>query len=232
MTLAIAHRGDPLVNVENTLASFRSAVASGADMVEIDCRVTADGHVVVLHDPSLSRLWGVDKEVNRLDWHDLQQVSVDGCQIPDLDEVLREIAVPIMVDLPEPNAVEAVLSEIERQATWGRCLFAGEVESLRLVRNLAPGARIALTWKETSPPTAQLLDELRIEFFNPNWMLANRSVIETMHSLGHSVSVWTVDREAEMTMLIEMDVDALITNRIGALVKVLEDASPWGTKPE
>jgi glycerophosphoryl diester phosphodiesterase len=137
-----------------------------------------------------------------------------------------------MVDLPEPNAVEAVLSEIERQATWGRCLFAGEVESLRLVRNLAPGARIALTWKEASPPTAQLLDELRIEFFNPNWMLANRSVIEQVHTLGHSVSVWTVDREAEMTMLIDMDVDALITNRIGALVKVLEEASPSGMKPE
>lgn len=56
---SIAHRGDPLTHIENTLEALTAAVASGADMVEIDLKVTRDGHIVVLHDDSLRRLWGI-----------------------------------------------------------------------------------------------------------------------------------------------------------------------------
>ncbi|MGH9046227.1 MAG: glycerophosphodiester phosphodiesterase, partial [Acidimicrobiales bacterium] len=51
--LAIAHRGDPINERENTLGAFEAAVKAGADMVEIDLQRTRDGHVVVLHDASL-----------------------------------------------------------------------------------------------------------------------------------------------------------------------------------
>ena len=55
---ACAHRGDSWALRENTLPAVRSALAKGAAVVEIDVRLTADGDVVVLHDPTLARLWG------------------------------------------------------------------------------------------------------------------------------------------------------------------------------
>jgi glycerophosphoryl diester phosphodiesterase len=54
--IAIAHRGDPIAERENTLPAFEAAVLAGADMVELDLRRTADGEIVVLHDATLSRL--------------------------------------------------------------------------------------------------------------------------------------------------------------------------------
>ena len=53
--LIIAHRGDSAHRPENTLASFASALELGADFVEFDVQLTADGHVVVMHDPTLDR---------------------------------------------------------------------------------------------------------------------------------------------------------------------------------
>src|SRR5699024_9214407 len=52
--LACAHRGDSARERENTLPAIRSAIDYGADYVEIDVRLSADGQVVVLHDPTLA----------------------------------------------------------------------------------------------------------------------------------------------------------------------------------
>ena len=64
--VAVAHQGDPYRATENTLPSFRSAIAAGADAVELDVRATADGVPVVVHDPTLRRLWGHDRPVATL----------------------------------------------------------------------------------------------------------------------------------------------------------------------
>ncbi|MBK8435082.1 MAG: glycerophosphodiester phosphodiesterase [Austwickia sp.] len=58
MVTIVAHRGDSAAYRENTLAAFRSAIACGADRIELDVRTTADGVSVVLHDLTLLRVWG------------------------------------------------------------------------------------------------------------------------------------------------------------------------------
>ena len=55
MTLVIAHRGNSSAAPENTFASFESAILQGATLVECDVQMTADGHIVVIHDPTLDR---------------------------------------------------------------------------------------------------------------------------------------------------------------------------------
>ncbi|MHB1599217.1 MAG: glycerophosphodiester phosphodiesterase, partial [Acidimicrobiales bacterium] len=110
MILAVGHRGEPVGHRENTVESFLAAAALGADMVEIDCRLSADGHAVVVHDPTLERLWGVPRPVAELSWEEIAAVGEgdpgDGTpRIPDLATVLAEVALPMMVDLPEPAAV-------------------------------------------------------------------------------------------------------------------------------
>lgn len=55
--LVIAHRGDPSAHRENTLAAVMAAVAAGADAVEVDVHLAADGTPVVVHDETFERLW-------------------------------------------------------------------------------------------------------------------------------------------------------------------------------
>ena len=51
MTLVVAHRGASAIAPENTLEAFEKAIQLGADMVEFDVRRSADGVLVVSHDP-------------------------------------------------------------------------------------------------------------------------------------------------------------------------------------
>ena len=75
---AIAHRGEPVGHRENTLPAFAAAVALGADMVEIDLRRTRDGAIVVLHDQTLERLWGLEASVGDVDLAEVATLGGDG----------------------------------------------------------------------------------------------------------------------------------------------------------
>jgi glycerophosphoryl diester phosphodiesterase len=90
--VAVAHRGEPVGHRENTLPPFAAAVDQRADMVEIDLRRTRDGEIVVLHDQTLERLWGVGASVGDWTWP-TSPPSASDVRIPTLRAVLE--AVPL-----------------------------------------------------------------------------------------------------------------------------------------
>jgi glycerophosphoryl diester phosphodiesterase len=218
MPIAIAHRGDPIAERENTLAAFASAVRQGADMVEIDLRRTRDGEIVVLHDPTLLRLWGLDRKVAELDLAALRDLGHGQERVPTLREVLTEIKVPLMVDFTGGEVVEGALLAVRRAGALDRSLFVtGNVRALRRLRDLAPEARIGLSWIEQDPPTPALLEELDAEYWNPMFRLVTPERVADVHGLGRKVSTWTVDKPRHMSRVIDAGVDAIVSNRIGEL---------------
>jgi glycerophosphoryl diester phosphodiesterase len=222
VTMAIAHRGDPLVERENTLASFVSAVGRGADMIELDLRRTRDGAIVVLHDATLTRLWGVDASVADLDLAAIAAIGHGHQRIPTLEEVLRAIEIPVMVDFPEDEVVEGALEVVRDAGAMTRSLFVtGHVDALRHLRARAPEARIGLTWIEPDPPGPSLLRELGAEFWNPWFRRVTAERVAAVHELGLKVSTWTVDEDRHMVRVSEAGVDAIVSNRIADLCHYL-----------
>ena len=216
--LAIAHRGDPCHVRENTLASFSSAVAHGADMIELDLRRTGDGVIVVLHDATLSRLWGVDRAVADLDAAAVAAIGQGAERIPTLRDVLHHIDVPLMVDFTEADVVEGAVEAVGEAGAMGRSLFVtGNVQALRQLRALSPEARIGLTWTAPEPPPPTLLHELDAEFWNPMFRLATAPHVAAVHDLGRKVSTWTVDEDRHMARVLAAGVDAIVSNRIADL---------------
>ena len=219
---AVAHRGEPLGNRENTLPAFASAMALGADMVEIDVRRTRDGEVVVLHDQTLQRLWGVDASVGDLDLAEVATIGDGDVRIPTVREVLAAVPVPLMVDFTRREVVQGALEAVLEARALDRSLFVtGNVEALRLLRGLSTGARIGLTWVETSSPPLDLLEELGAEYWNPMFGLVTPEGVAAVHDAGRKVSTWTVDEPEDMARVVGAGVDAVVSNRIAELLAFL-----------
>src|SRR3989338_5496321 len=94
--LIIGHRCAPSLEPENTIRSFKKAQELGVDMVEMDLRQSADGEIVISHDASLQRLFGIDKEISELSLASLKEMTIDrGREMATLAEALAQINLPV-----------------------------------------------------------------------------------------------------------------------------------------
>src|ERR687897_178526 len=74
--MRIAHRGASGNFPENTRLAFEKAIEARVDMIELDCQLSSDGHVVVFHDEGLSRTAGVRGKVRRKTLEELKKLDV------------------------------------------------------------------------------------------------------------------------------------------------------------
>lgn len=217
---AVAHRGVPYRARENTLPSFRTALAAGADAVELDVRLTRDGHPVVLHDRTLERLWGHRSAVGDLPLARVRELTGGG--VPTLAEALGALRpTRALIDLPQAAAATTAVATVESRGAAARVYYCGGPEAMRALRTADPRAEIALTWSRAAPIRASLLEEVRPRWLNYRFGLLTSPLVEAAHREGYLVSAWTADRPRTMRRLLAMGVDALTTNRVGTLRGVL-----------
>jgi glycerophosphoryl diester phosphodiesterase len=142
----IGHRGNRAHAPENTIESLAQAVAAGADAIEFDIRVTADGIPVVHHDPTLTRTTNGTGEIERKTFAQLRELDAGvnftkdggktfpyrekGHRIPSFDEVLEAFpTMPLLIEIKTPLAAVGVRNAIERHKAEERSLvdsFSGD----------------------------------------------------------------------------------------------------------
>lgn len=214
----VAHRGDPMHEVENTLAAIRRARDDGASMIEVDARLTADGAVVLLHDATTYRLWGTDRPVRE------QMASELDRGIPLLAEALAAAGpARLLIDLPEddvPVDLAAAAAALAREADPVPA-FCGGLSAMRSVREADPSADIWLTWKSTDLIDEATVAALRPHAWNPSHELVDATSIAHARSLGLAVSCWTVDDPDRARQLAAISVDSITSNRAGELRRAL-----------
>ncbi|MFD8791984.1 glycerophosphodiester phosphodiesterase [Streptomyces vinaceus] len=218
---AVGHRGDPYRVRENTLPSIRSAVARGADAVEIDVRLTRDGRPVLLHDETLQRLWGHDVRLDAVTAPQLEELTRGG--VPTLREALMAAgAGRVMIDLPgaTAEAVRTVVGQVRECGARDRTYYCAGPDTMLAVRAADPGAEIALTWTTLAPPRRVLIDAVAPSWLNYRFGLVDRELTDALHREGLLVSAWTADTTRSMRRLIAAGVDSVTTNRLDALARV------------
>ncbi|GAA1231917.1 glycerophosphodiester phosphodiesterase [Kitasatospora nipponensis] len=228
--LAVAHRGDPYRFRENTLPSLASALAAGADLVEIDVQLTRDGVPVLLHDPTLKRLWEVDRPVRALTAAQLDaQRFADGQRVPTLTEALELLAgtpaVRLMIDLDDPAPATAAWRTVTELGAEQRVSFCGPAGAMLAVRALDARVPLSLTWERPDLPVRALLDDLRPQYLNPPFGLVDRALVERAAAEGLQVSTWTVDLRRTMRRMLGAGVASITSNRVGLLRAVLDRAA-------
>jgi len=229
MTLACAHRGDSSRLRENTLVAIKSAIDAGAQIIEIDVRITQDNQVVVIHDSTLERLWGVSAPVDQRDWNFISTLGEGDDRIPLLSDVLPLFIGStsiLMIDMEElAPAQMAFQVTANGSLDPSQIYWCGNLEGMKQIRALSKEARIWLPWNELGMPSSELITEVAPEFINLHYSFVNRDRIAEFHNLGLKVAVWTVDDEATMRWAIAVGVDSITTNQLSTLQKLLAESS-------
>ncbi|WP_188895043.1 glycerophosphodiester phosphodiesterase [Microlunatus endophyticus] len=232
---AVAHRGDPRHHRENTLPSIDAAIDAGAEVVEIDIKTTADAAVVVLHDDTLERLWGVPRPITGISKPDLDKIGDDDHRIPLLSEVLEHIgrsSAALLIDMDDPAWAAPGLAVVGESLAAGiiapdQVLWCGRPDSLTIIRDADPEARIIFSWDESDAdgrlPAESMINELSPEAFNPHWPMINDAVMGWATDHGLAITCWTVDDPELMQHLLDRGIDGITTNRIHQLQELRHD---------
>jgi len=225
VTIACAHRGDSSKFTENTPLAIKSALDAGAEYIEIDIRLTSDGEVVVLHDETLERIWGIPRNINEVLWDEVQLLGHGERRIPLLSEVLeyfvgaKSILLIDMV-LPDPAApAVALVKQSSAKVAW-----CGDLQGMEIVRSLDADAEIWLPWDSRQTPTAADISKLNPAVINAHYSYISAPMVEAIHDLGCRVAVWTVDDEPTMRWATAIKVDSVTTNQLSMLQNVIKTA--------
>ena len=240
--LRIAHRGASGRGLapENTLAAFEKALDIGIDMLEIDVRVTGDGQLIVLHDPSLDRTTDREGIVREMVLEEIRQADAgDGERVPVLREVfdLARHRAPILLEIKSDFIAELVVQAIaEAEFSEQVVVQSFNPQTVERVKRLAPHLPASLLIGElpTTPSrfrarrlVSQVL-EIGANTLSIWHATLTPSLIEEMRKRGIAVWAWTVDEEITMRDLAMMGVQGLVTNHPEVLNNVLEDLMESG----
>lgn len=231
--VVIGHRGAPEEAHENTLASFEKAITLGVDAVEFDVRRTADGVLVVHHDPRVSRK---TPRISKSSWAETQEAAISrGYEIPTLEQVAELCAGRVSLDVElketgyEAEVVEVVLRRFDPKHVMFKSFREISVKKMcamepSLFAGLLLGYRIELArgsgFKKKISPLARV-ERTGARFVAPPWRLARKGFIRRMHEAGLPVFAWTVNDLRVARRLIRQNVAGMITNRPEKIASVL-----------
>ncbi|MFK3679183.1 glycerophosphodiester phosphodiesterase family protein [Microbacterium sp. NPDC090218] len=224
---------------ENSAAAFAAAHAAGAEYVETDCQVTADGDVVLFHDSTLDRLVGDSRAVREVRTRELRELFADHGGLLTVAEALASFPeVRFNIDVKTAAAVEPLgpiltehthrvlvtsFSDANRRAAIASVLRAGA--SLRPAtsggsRTIA--ALRGLSALRLSPARVlQGIDALQIPERHGALTVLTPALLRTAQRRGVEIHVWTVNDPADMRRLVAAGVDGIVSDRADVALRTL-----------
>ena len=234
--LVVAHRGASAELPENTLLSFQGALDAGADVVETDVRLTADGVPVVMHDAEVSRSTDGNGFVFEMTLAEVKRLDASGgrgerADVPTLAEVLELVSGRAGINLeiknipgepsydsPKEAVVEAALTELERSGFAGSVLVSSfNWLTIERSRELAPDVPTGFLTIAGIAPEASLVyargaGHAYVLPHVASLLEAGEAFVRRAHDEGIRVGTWTVDEPDVARQLFSWGVDAVATN--------------------
>ena len=241
--IAVAHRGGGLENVENSLSAFQHAMNLGYQVLETDVHASADGVLVVMHDPDLTKTCGQPVQIAENSWSFLSTLRMNnGDRLLRLEELVEAAPAPIRLNIdPKSDAAVQPLSRLLTQhpdLVTRVCLGSFSAQRLKALRAAHPEIPTSLGASEIAQ--FFLACKLRVRTRLPSSVVAlqiperrkgvqlvSQQFINFAHDMGVDVHVWTVNTEDDMHRLLDLGVDAIITDRPTTLKQVLVERGSW-----
>jgi glycerophosphoryl diester phosphodiesterase len=231
--LLIAHRGESFDAPENTPAAFDLAWQRGCEAIELDVHVTADGQVVVCHDPDTRRIAGVNCLIRESTLAMLQALDVGSWKSPKfagerlttLEAVLARVPAgkQVFVEIkPGVEAVSPVMAVIDHYHAIEITVIAFDRDVVRAVKRhggrrvqwlVSPKRDPSGPWQPTPRQVIDtamgIADGLGVNAKSP----IDKAFVDEARSAGLGLYVWTVDDPARARELITAGVHGITSNR-------------------
>jgi glycerophosphoryl diester phosphodiesterase len=212
--LKIGHRGAPHRATENTIDSFRAAIALGADGIELDVHRCKSGELVVFHDVGMDRLTTGQGMVRDLTLAQMRDFPMHGGgTIPVLEDVLEALGKEIYYFI-ELKPADAVLPAVKLIENYGACgwkhliLISFQHEALKL----APSVAIGATFENLAEGDMEKAKAMGSHMVLPSHAGLTKTQVESAHKMGLQVVSWTVNEPADIARMKAIGVDGIISD--------------------
>jgi len=245
--LIVAHRGASHDAPENTLAAFRLAWEQGADAIEGDFHMSADGHIVCIHDKTTKRTAGVDLVVAKTSLADLKRLDVgrwkdarfQGERIATLSEVLATVpdGKRIFIELKTGPQIVPALARVISKTTLKpeqMSVIAFNADTIAACKEALPHIQAYwLTgykqnkqtgaWSPTIDSILATLRRIKADGLDTNaHETINAAFVERLRAAKMAFHCWTVDDASVARRFRDLRVDSITTNRPGWLRERLD----------
>ena len=229
----IAHRGYRAKYPENTLVAFKAALDAGVQMIELDVVLSRDRKLVVIHDATLERTTNGKGAVSDYTLKQLKQLDAGGWfhprfageQLPELSEVLDLAKGQVLINIEikphayEPDhphdAVERQTLELVRCRNIAERVLLSSFD-LNLLTHISTFEHApALGLISRNPADRHMLDnckQLNVVSWHPNHQILTPNQVKLMHENDIRVFPYNADTSEEISRVIEMDVDGVISS--------------------
>ena len=226
----IAHRGGASLGAENTLGCIRKGILSGADAIEVDVHLSADGELVVCHDETVNRTTNGSGRIERLSLDQIRSFSIKGGEpgekIPTLEEVVREVKgnCILLLEVKKsregqyPGIEDKIVELLNREGMMGQVVLQsfndGVLERFHALAPELPLEKLLICRLpfglcfDIKLHRFSFEDYPYVRSFNSHHALTSRRFIRDAHEHGRTVRVWTVNKPSQ----VRKGVDAVITN--------------------
>jgi glycerophosphoryl diester phosphodiesterase len=216
------HRGNPAEHPENTMASFRSAIELGVDMIECDVHLSSDGQLVVIHDHTLDRTTDGTGLVAQHTLAELRRLDAGGGErlpvLPEVCELARDrvgLCIEIkQIQIPYPGLEEQLVACLGQLGMLEQtAVISFHHGAVKRLKELEP--RVAVGVIEGARPIdpVGIMRGAGADIYSPHYGAMDPQLVEEIHAAGGVVGVWTVDDAAAVAWCQACRPDSVFTNR-------------------
>jgi glycerophosphoryl diester phosphodiesterase len=245
--IIIAHRGGAKLAPENTLASFKNAIAIGADMIEIDVHFSKDSEIIVIHDKSLDRTTNGTGEIKALTLDEIKKYDAGSWfsedykneKVPTLTEVIQTIngQCKLLIEIKDgdekyPGLEKKIVETVkEHNAEPWVVVQSFNKNSILRIKEMYPDLiTYYLLGRNFNDFYAELSEQVRtgqpvenkFDGIAPHYSALDTKKVDLLHKAGFDIFTFTVNKPADMQNVIELGVDGIITDSPDILKNILK----------
>lgn len=249
----IAHRGSSGIAPENTVAAVEVALAQRASFVEVDVQRSADGELVIMHDTTLTRTtdaeevfpdrapWAVADftlaELRQLDAGSWFSDDFAGEPVPTLREVVDALGQRsgLLLEFKSPELYPGIEADIAKELSAIPGYLPGALAGDRLVvqsfnhvsmrtfHDLRPDIPVGLLYGYRPTEPELVAASGWVDQINPSYRVTDGALVERVHELDMTISVYTLNTGRLMRQYIDLGVDGIITDYPSVLREILRE---------